>query len=98
MGSSNPIPKISRKIFDLTLPGIVTKEKKKREEKSAERRAATQSRLAAEAEATQKLQEQQEATETAQESVRKQKARARRRTIFAGQPLEQNIFRKTLGG
>jgi hypothetical protein len=66
--------------------------------KSAERKAATQARLKQEAETAQKLQEQQEAAEIAQESVRKQKAKARRRTIFAGQPLEQNIFRQTLGG
>lgn len=71
----------------------------KRKEKQVKERAnASATRLKQEEEAAQKLQEQQEATETAQESVRKQKAKARRRTIFAGQPLGQNIFRKTLGG
>ena len=79
--------------------GAAAKNVQKRKEKQVKERAnASATRLKQEEEAAQKLQEQQEATETAQESVRKQKAKARRRTIFAGQPLEQNIFRKTLGG
>lgn len=70
----------------------------RKEEKVKERIQATQNRLKSEAEAAQKLQEEQEKRGIAQESVRKQKARARQRTIFAGQPLEENIFRRTLGG
>lgn len=70
----------------------------RKEKKVKERIQATQNRLKSEAEAAQKLQEEQEKKQIAQESVREQKARARRRTIFAGQPLEENIFRRTLGG
>ena len=76
--------------------GLSQMERKKKQAK--ERARATQMRLQKEAEAAQKLQEEQEKREIAQESVRKQKAKARQRTIFAGQPLEQNIFRRTLGG
>jgi glycyl-tRNA synthetase beta subunit len=83
------------KVANLTSVGMIAKRKKKQ---ARERANATAIRLEQEAEVAQKLQEQEEKTEVAQESVRKQKARARRRTIFAGQPLEQNIFRKTLGG
>jgi len=79
--------------------GAAAKNVQRRKEKQVrERVEATTARLKQEAETAQKLQEQQEAAEIAQESVRKQKAKARRKTIFAGQPLEQNIFRKTLGG
>jgi hypothetical protein len=45
-----------------------------------------------------KLKEQKEKIETANESVRKQKILARRRTIFAGDQVEENTYRKTLGG
>jgi hypothetical protein len=54
----------------------------RKEKKVKERIQATQNRLKSEAEAAQKLQEEQE----------------KRGTIFAGQPLEENIFRRTLGG
>lgn len=70
----------------------------RKKKKAKERAEASQIRLQQEAETARKLQEEQEKTEIAQESVRRQKARARRRTIFAGQPLEENIFRRTLGG
>jgi ribulose kinase len=71
-------------------------ERKKKQAK--ERAQASQTRLQQEAEAAQKLQEEREKKEIAQESVRKQKAKARQRTIFAGRLLEENIFRRTLGG
>ena len=79
--------------------GAAAKNVQQRKEKQVkERIQATQNRLQSEAIAAQKLQEEQEKKEIAQESVREQKARARRRTIFAGQPLEETIFRRTLGG
>ena len=76
--------------------GLSQMERKKKQAK--ERAQASQIRLQQEAETAQKLQEEREKKEVAQESVRKQKARARQRTIFAGRLLEENIFRRTLGG
>ena len=77
---------------------VALSQMERRKKQAKERAQATQIRLQQEAETAQKLQEEREKKEIAQESVRKQKARARRRTIFAGQPLEENIFRRTLGG
>ena len=80
----------------VTEVGLSQMERKKKQAK--ERAQASQIRLQQEAETAQKLQEEKEKREIAQESVRKQKARARQRTIFAGRLLEENIFRRTLGG
>jgi hypothetical protein len=63
--------------------------------KEAEAAAAEAARKAEEA---LKLKEQKEKTEIANESVRQQKIKARKRTIFAGDQIEENMFRKTLGG
>lgn len=63
--------------------------------KEAEVAAAEAARKAAEA---LKLKEQKEKTEIANESVKQQKIRARKRTIFAGDQVEENTYRKSLGG
>lgn len=42
--------------------------------------------------------EEQEKTNIANESVRRQKAKARQRTIYAGANQTQNIYKKYLGG
>ncbi len=63
--------------------------------KEANAAADAEARKAAEA---LKLKEQKEKTEIANESVRQQKIKARKRTIFAGDQVEENTYRKTLGG
>jgi hypothetical protein len=112
MGSSNPLKPISKALsysafgsnflgtgrsiisskggIDTVINRPVT-QAKKQAEKAEQDAAKRQAQQAA------SLAEEKKKTAIANESVRKQKEKARRRTIFAGQNMEENIFRKILG-
>lgn len=79
--------------------GIIVEGQKERKKSDARSKA---SKLSEEqrrtAEQQEKIAEEQKKAAIAEESVRLQKEKARRKTIFAGQDIQQGVFRRTLGG
>lgn len=96
MSSGLGIGRVIRNKPQALLSGRSTfREMKKERAKSERRRTAVFEKQAAEAEKARA--EEEEKRKIADESVRQQKEKARRRTIFAGQNMEESIFRKVLG-